>query len=94
MTLQMFLWAIPVLSLQHLYHEEALTRLYADHPDATIVAGATDVGLWITKQLRTLPKIIHVGRTKGLDKIIDQGTHISIGATATYPDAEVASRLD
>jgi xanthine dehydrogenase small subunit len=27
------------------YHEEALTRLYADHPDATVVAGATDVGL-------------------------------------------------
>ena len=25
--------------------------LYAQHPDATIVAGATDVGLWITKKL-------------------------------------------
>ena len=65
MTLQMFLWAIPVLSLQHLTMQEALTRLYADHPDATIVAGATDVGLWVTKQLRTLPKIIHIGRDQG-----------------------------
>jgi xanthine dehydrogenase small subunit len=70
------------------YNQEALTRLYADHPDATIVAGATDVGLWVTKQLRTLPKIIHIGRTKGLDKITDEGPHISIGASATYSSAE------
>ncbi len=68
--------------------QESLAKLYAEHPDATIVAGATDVGLWITKQLRTLPKIIYVGRAKGLDKIIDQGAHISIGASATYAEAE------
>ena len=67
---------------------ESLARLYADHPDATIVAGATDVGLWITKQLRALPKIIYIGRAKGLDAISDQGTHISIGASATYSNAE------
>ena len=67
---------------------ESLAALCAEHPDATIIAGATDVGLWITKQLRTLPKIIYVGRAKGLDSIIDQGTHISIGASATYADAE------
>ncbi|MFX8755009.1 xanthine dehydrogenase small subunit, partial [Acinetobacter baumannii] len=29
----------------------SLATLYAAHPDATIVSGATDVGLWITKQL-------------------------------------------
>lgn len=67
---------------------ESLAKLYAEHPAATIVAGATDVGLWITKQLRTLPKITYVGRTKGLDAISDQGTHISIGASATYSEAE------
>jgi xanthine dehydrogenase small subunit len=70
------------------YHEEELARLYAEHPDATIVAGATDVGLWVTKQLRNLPKIIHIGRTNGLDKITDEGPHISIGAAATYSSAE------
>ena len=67
---------------------ESLARICAEHPDATIVAGATDVGLWITKQLRTLPKIIYVGRAKGLDAIVDHGGHISIGASATYADAE------
>jgi xanthine dehydrogenase small subunit len=67
---------------------DSLAKLCAEHPDATIVAGATDVGLWITKQLRTLPKIIYVGRAKGLDAIVDHGGHISIGASATYADAE------
>ena len=45
---------------------DSLADLYEQHPDATIVAGATDVGLWITKQLRDLPKIIHVGRVARL----------------------------
>ena len=68
--------------------QEALAALCAEHPDATIVAGATDVGLWITKQLRNLPKIIYIGRAKGLDTIFDHGQHISIGASATYAAAE------
>jgi xanthine dehydrogenase small subunit len=33
--------------------DEALARLTQKHPDAVILSGATDVGLWITKQLRT-----------------------------------------
>jgi xanthine dehydrogenase small subunit len=40
---------------------ESLAKLYAAHPDAVLVAGATDVGLWIRQQLRSLP-IIHLGR--------------------------------
>jgi xanthine dehydrogenase small subunit len=67
--------------------QEALLQLYIAHPDATIIAGATDVGLWITKQLRRLPKIIYIGRVRGLDAIVDHNTHLSIGATATYADA-------
>jgi xanthine dehydrogenase small subunit len=67
---------------------DSLARLSAEYPGATIVAGATDVGLWITKQLRDLPKIIYVGRAKGLNAIADQGPHISIGASATYAEAE------
>ena len=46
----------------------SLAELYLRHPDAVIVAGATDVGLWITKQLRDLPKIIFLHRA-GLDGI-------------------------
>ncbi len=67
--------------------QESLAKLYASHPEATIIAGATDVGLWITKQLRTLPKIIHIRRAKGLDDIVDHGGHLSIGAAVTYAEA-------
>jgi xanthine dehydrogenase small subunit len=69
---------------------EALLALAADHPDATLVAGATDVGLWITKQLRSLPKIIHLSRVAALHAIADHGDHLSIGAAATYAEAEGA----
>ncbi|MGL1260117.1 hypothetical protein ACSTK8_25400, partial [Vibrio parahaemolyticus] len=34
---------------------DALADLAAAHPDAVIVSGATDVGLWITKQHRRIP---------------------------------------
>jgi xanthine dehydrogenase small subunit len=66
---------------------ETLARLAAEHPDATIVSGATDVGLWITKQLRQLPKIILTGGVSALHRVSDEGSHISIGAAATYAEA-------
>lgn len=67
---------------------ESLADLYESHPDATIVAGATDVGLWITKQLRDLPKIIHIGRVGGFDHIEDTGYALLIGAGATFTQVE------
>ena len=39
-------------------HAATLAQIANEHPDATIVSGATDVGLWVTKQMRELPKII------------------------------------
>jgi xanthine dehydrogenase small subunit len=66
----------------------ALAALYERHPEATIVSGATDVGLWITKQMRDLPKIILTGRARGFDQIADTGRELMIGAGATYAEAE------
>ncbi|MYK58220.1 MAG: 2Fe-2S iron-sulfur cluster binding domain-containing protein, partial [Rhodospirillaceae bacterium] len=37
---------------------DELSALYEANPDATIVAGATDVGLWVTKQHRRLDTVI------------------------------------
>jgi xanthine dehydrogenase small subunit len=51
--------------------EASLAALYQRHPDAVLVGGATDVGLWITKALRDLKKIIWLGRVAGLDRIED-----------------------
>jgi xanthine dehydrogenase small subunit len=70
---------------------DAAASLAARHPDATLVSGATDVGLWITKQMRNLPKIIHFSRA-GMDRIEDGAEVLSIGAGATYADAEAALR--
>ncbi len=65
----------------------ALAKLYAANPEATLVAGATDVGLWVTKQLRDLPKMIWLGRVKGFDEIEDRRDAVSFGAMVTLAEA-------
>ncbi|WP_370231279.1 xanthine dehydrogenase small subunit [Cognatishimia sp.] len=59
---------------------DALATLYEAHPDATLVAGATDVGLWVTKQLRELDPVIFLGRCDDLKEITVTETEISLGA--------------
>ncbi len=66
---------------------ESLATHYAKHPDAVLVAGATDVGLWITKKLQLLPKIIWLGRVRGLDAIEDASDAVTFGATVTHEAA-------
>ncbi len=66
---------------------EALADLCATYPEATIVSGCTDVGLWINKQMRAQPKIIYTGAAQDFAQIVDHGDHLSIGAGATYEDA-------
>ena len=67
--------------------EQSLARLYARHPDATIIAGATDVGLWITKRLLPIEKIIHVGRVAELGHIEENAEGLAIGATVSLARA-------
>ncbi len=65
---------------------EALA-LYAAHPDATILAGATDVGLWITKQFRPVRKLIWLGRIAELQGIEDGDAALNIGAGVPHEAA-------
>jgi xanthine dehydrogenase small subunit len=75
--------------------EDSLAGLYARHPDATLVAGCTDVGLWITKGMAELDKIIWLGRVSGLDVIDDGPESLAIGATATHAAAHpFLARID
>jgi xanthine dehydrogenase small subunit len=67
---------------------DSLAVLYQHHPDAVLVAGGTDVGLWITKQLRDLPKVIHLGRVRDLDRIEETRHEILIGPMVTYAAIE------
>jgi xanthine dehydrogenase small subunit len=67
---------------------DSLAALYARFPDATLVGGATDVGLWITKQLRDLQRVIWLGRVAGLDAVGESADGaLSLGATSTLGDA-------
>ncbi len=66
---------------------ENLAALCATYPAATIVSGATDVGLWINKQMRPQKQIIYTGRAKDFAVIKDHGDMISFGAGVTHADA-------
>ncbi|HEY1746277.1 MAG TPA: FAD binding domain-containing protein, partial [Xanthobacteraceae bacterium] len=67
--------------------EDSLAQLYARHPDATIIAGTTDVGLWITKKLMPIEKIIHVGRVSELSKIEKTEDGFALGAIVSLARA-------
>ena len=60
-----------------------LADWYLHHPDATLIAGATDVGLWVTKQLRDLPVVAFLNGIPDLAQITAEGEHLRIGAAVT-----------
>ncbi len=66
-----------------------LSRLLAEHPDAVMVAGATDVGLWITKQQQCMDVLIHTCNVMELQKLaVDPvQNRLEIGAAVSYSDA-------
>src|SRR4030095_13008677 len=52
---------------------DALAQVCSAHPSARMVAGATDIGLWVTKQHRDLGDIVYVGDCDALKAISDAG---------------------
>ena len=59
----------------------------AGHPQATILAGGTDAGLFITKQHRDLDEVAYLGRVAELKQITQDEGAIHIGAAVTYTEA-------
>ncbi len=70
---------------------DALSALYEDRPDARLLAGSTDIGLWVTKQFKVLPTLIYLGAVDELNRIDHRadGT-LSIGAGASLEAAWTA----
>jgi len=66
---------------------DAFADAYAAHPDATLLAGGTDVGLWVTKQHREIDTIIYTGRVAELLETRTTATHIEIGGAVTLTSA-------
>jgi len=66
---------------------EDLAQVLDQHPDARIVAGATDVGLWVTKFLRDLPVAVFIGHLDGLRAVTETADALHFGALVSYEDA-------
>ncbi|MBZ9737317.1 xanthine dehydrogenase small subunit [Mesorhizobium sp. CA18] len=56
-------------------------------PGATIVAGSTDVGLWVTKHMRDISPAIFIGGLDGLRTTSEKDGVITISAGVTYTEA-------
>ena len=78
--------SVPVSCEKGAFRPETAAELadwYADNPDATLIAGATDVGLWVTKQLRDLDPVAFLGGIKDLRQITREGANLRVGAGVT-----------
>ncbi|MFN7124488.1 MAG: xanthine dehydrogenase small subunit [Allorhizobium sp.] len=73
---------------------EALANTLAAHPKATVVAGATDVGLWVTKQMRVLDPVVFINHLEDLQKITVAPDGITLGAGVSYTSAFAALRRE
>lgn len=76
-------------------HLDELAEMIARHPEATILAGSTDVGLWVTKKLAPLPRVIALGRVTALSAIAEGSDSVFLGAGVTLAKAlPVLERID
>ncbi len=66
----------------------------AAHPDAQLVAGCTDVGLWVTKMHMQFAKVLDVTQVAELRRVVDYPHHIAIGAAVSLTDAFAALVAD
>ncbi|HEU4853545.1 MAG TPA: xanthine dehydrogenase small subunit [Telluria sp.] len=69
---------------------DELVRVRSGLPQATLLAGSTDVGLWVTKQMRELGDIIYLGQVAELKTLAQAGGMLEIGAAVTLTDAYAA----
>ena len=64
-----------------------LADLLETEPKATIVAGATDVGLWVTKFMREIAPVVFIGHLDELRRTSEKDGVLSIGAGVSYTEA-------
>ncbi len=74
---------------------EELAVLREARPHARLLAGCTDIGVWVNKQLRELPEIVYLGRVDELKRIEERDGALWIGAGASLEAAwgALAQRL-
>jgi xanthine dehydrogenase small subunit len=67
-----------------------LLRLRTRHPKAQLVAGCTDVGLWVNKGHRRLPQVLDLSRVAELRRVEHYPHHLAIGAAVPLTEAFAA----
>lgn len=65
-------------------------QLRSQLPQATVLAGGTDVGLWVTKQMRSLDCLLYLGQVAELRQIQHTADTLVIGAAVNLNDAYLA----
>jgi len=66
---------------------DQLATLRAERPQARLLAGCTDIGLWVNKMFRDLGDIVYVGEVDELKRIGEADGALHIGAGAALEDA-------
>jgi len=66
---------------------DELAEIYAANPGATLVSGATDVGLWVTKFMRDIGPMIYIGGLEALQTITETDGALTLGAGVSYTQA-------
>jgi xanthine dehydrogenase small subunit len=66
---------------------DAFAALLVENPQAKVLAGSTDMGLWVTKQFRALPELISINEVAELKAVKVGDTAIEIGAAASLEAA-------
>jgi xanthine dehydrogenase small subunit len=69
---------------------DELAALLEARPTATLLAGSTDIGLWVNKQFRPLGDIVWLGAVTELQRIHEQPGTLVIGAGASLEAAWAA----
>ena len=69
-----------------------LAQVLAESPEATLVAGSTDVGLWVTKFMRPISPVVFLTHLEGLKTIELSDESLTLGAGVTYSESEAAIR--
>ncbi len=67
---------------------EDFAQVLAENPDATIIAGATDVGLWVTKMMKSITPAVFIGHLSVLRRVMLTDRALRIGAGASYSEVE------
>ena len=70
----------------HPESSDDLAKWYEANPDGTLIGGATDVGLWVTKKLATLDSVCFISQIEDMRQIEHTDAGLRIGACATVEE--------